>query len=86
MRSNPVIALLALFAAIFLIKLTWGIILESRGDTQIQYAAAFIGLVVVFKMIGFLTFWAIVSAMIAFPLALFAYFGLKPDKPNMPES
>lgn len=86
MRSNPVFALLALIAAGFCIRLTWGIISEARGDTQIQYIATFIGLVVAFKMMGFLTFWAVVASMIAFPLVLIAYISLKDDKRPPSES
>ena len=86
MRSNPVLALIALLVAGFMIKLTFGILSESRGETLVQYAVVFAALVFVFKMIGLLTFWAIVCAAIAFPLALLAYLHLTEGSSTPPKS
>jgi hypothetical protein len=86
MRSNPVFALIALILAGALIKLTWGILSQSRGEILIRYGLVFVGLVFAFKFAGFLIFWAVLAASVTFPLALLAYAHFKTSNDSPPES
>lgn len=70
MRSSPVILIILIMAAWFLVKLSWVTLTKSRGRDLIFSLSLFAATFLFFKLIGILPFWAVFFSFIAFPLAL----------------